>query len=375
MNEDKASRYQRLSRCSEIASILVNAMFLAGLVVSGGSLELRELSVRIAARLPIGAWLLPWVVVGIYVALLVGMAELIGLPLAFYRGHVLEHRYELSRRRIPEWAVDHLKGLALGLVWGLLATWVVYGAIWQWAARWWIVAAAVFGGAMILLANLAPVVLLPLFYRFKPLERASLRDRLVQLAARARTPVLGVYEWSLGEKTRKANAGLVGLGRTRRIILSDTLLDQYSDDEIEVVLAHELAHHVHRDIWQAMAYETVLIFAGFYVSARVLSWLTSNAGAAAAGDIAGLPVILLTAGGVSLIAVPLFNALSRSHERRADRYALEMTRNPAAFIAVMRRLGAQNLVEESPSRLVEILFHTHPPLWRRIEAARRWARP
>jgi STE24 endopeptidase len=223
------------------------------------------------------------------------------------------------------------------------------------------------------LAQLAPVLLLPLFYRFTPLDRPALVDRLVSLAQRAGARVVGVFEWRLSDRTRKANAALTGIGRTRRIILSDTLLAEHSDDEIEVILAHELAHHVFHDIWSGLALETVLITVGFFLADRILTLFSTSFGLQGKTDVAALPLLVLTAGAVSLALLPLFNAYSRSHERRADRYALEMTRNVPAFISAMKRLAAQNLAEDQPSRLVEILFYTHPPIGARVAAARSWA--
>ena len=226
-----------------------------------------------------------------------------------------------------------------------------------------------FALVIVALTNLAPVVLLPLFYRITPLDRAPLRERLVALADRAGARVLGVYEWGLGDKTRKANAALAGLGATRRILVSDTMLAEYSDDEIEVVLAHEIAHHVHRDIWKGIALESVLIFTGFWLAARVLEWSVGWLELAGPADPAGMPLLLLTAGAVSLVALPASHAMSRAYERRADRFALELTRNPQAFVSAMRRLGAQNLAEEHPSKLVQWLFYSHPPVAERIAAA------
>jgi len=151
------------------------------------------------------------------------------------------------------------------------------------------------------------------------------------------------------------------------------MLADYSDDEIEVVLAHELGHHVHHDLWRGIALEAGLIVLGCAVTDWVLRVLGPRVGVAVPSDLAGLPLLALTAGGVSLLLTPLGLALSRRHERRADRFALQVTSNPAAFISAMKRLGAQNLAEEEPSRLVQWLFHSHPPLGERLAAARAWA--
>ena len=216
------------------------------------------------------------------------------------------------------------------------------------------------------------MVLLPLFFRFTPLARPSLADRLEQLASRAGTRVVGVYEWALGDKTRRANAALTGLGSTRRILVSDTMLADYSDDEIEVVLAHELGHHVHHDIWMGIALESALILLGLGVTDVVLRLAGPSLGVSSPADLAGMPLLVLAAGTVSLVLTPAALALSRRHERRADRFALQLTANPSAFISAMRRLGAQNLAEERPSRLVQWLFHSHPPLEERLAFARAW---
>jgi len=237
---------------------------------------------------------------------------------------------------------------------------------------WWLVAGLALAVVATGLATLAPVVLLPLFFRFTPLARPSLSDRLEQLARRAGTRVVGVYEWALGDKSRRANAALTGLGSTRRILVSDTMLADYSDDEIEVVLAHELGHHVHHDIWVGIVLESALILLGLAVTDVVLRWLGPHVGLSSPGDLAGMPLLVLAAGAVSLVLSPAALALSRRHERRADRFALQLTSNPSAFISAMRRLGAQNLAEERPSRLVQWLFHSHPPLEERLAFARAW---
>ena len=180
---------------------------------------------------------------------------------------------------------------------------------------------------------------------------------------------MGAYEWGLGEKTKKANAALAGLGSTRRILVSDTMLTEYSEEEIEVVLAHELAHHVHGDVWKGIVFESALVVVGFYLASRALAELVARVGLRGATDVAGLPLLLLAAGAVSLVMLPVAHAMSRAHERRADRFALDLTRNPAAFISAMRRLGAQNLAEEHPSKIAQWLFYSHPPLSERIATA------
>ena len=345
----------------------LTAIMLGGLLASGGSVSIADAARRMSASNH--AQFSPWAV-AVYVVILALLQEALAFPLAFYRGFFLDRRYGLSLEPPAAWFRDHVKATGLGVILGIAGAEVVYFALRVSGAWWWLISAAVFVAAMAVMAKIAPIVLLPLFYRFTPLDRESLRTRLVSLSQRAGVPVLGVYEWALGAKTRRANAALVGTGATRRIIVSDTLLAEYSDDEIEVILAHEIGHHVHRDILVALIAESVLLVAAFYAAAAALDASWERLGFRSATDIAALPLLLLAGGTLTVFATPVVNALSRWNERRADRYALKLTRQPAAFISAMKRLGTQNLAEERPSRAVLWLFHTHPPIEQRIKAAR-----
>ncbi len=372
MNVDKAVRYHRLKRRAAIGATLVTAAVLLALLASPASQALRDLAAA-AAAVPASPISSP-VTVGIYVLLVCTILQAAVLPLTYYSSVLLERRYGLSTERTGRWLRDQIKAALVVSALALAGSEFVYFTIRRWPGSWWIAAALGCGGAMLLLARVAPVALLPLFYRFKPLERPQLQERLRALSERAGVPVLGAYEWGLGDKTHRANAALVGMGATRRILLSDTLLADYSDDEIEVILAHELGHHAYRDVLTAVAVQSALLLLAFFAAARAFDAIRT-AGIPVAGsgiaDVAGFPLILLVVGGVSWALAPVTNAVSRLHERRADAYALRLTDRPAAFISAMRRLGAQNLAEPQPSRMALWLFHSHPPIEERIERARR----
>jgi STE24 endopeptidase len=362
VNEDRAARYHRLRRRASVASTLAAVGWLAGLWLTGASSAL-------AARL-MGIGRLPGVVS--FIMVLAAGGEIVSLPFVFYRAFLLERKYGLSSEPLLTWLRDHVKALGLGLALTTAAGLAVLAAIALAGDRWWIVAAGLFFVAAVLLSRIAPVVLMPLFYRFRPLERAALRERLLTLSRAAGVPVLGAFEWGLGEKTTRANAALVGVGGTRRILVSDTLLKDYSDDEIEVILAHELAHHVHHDIWTGLAVETLVVTAALYAAHAAAGAAAVSPAIGGAAALAGLPLMILAAGGVSFLLKPLANAWSRYNERRADRFALALTRRPADFISAMRRLGAQNLAEERPSTPVLWFFHTHPTIDERIAAAKEF---
>jgi STE24 endopeptidase len=369
-NEDKSTRYHRLRRRSEIAGTVSAGVFLLTLLLSRGSLYLREVASFFGMNV---LFFEDAATVAMFAFILTILLHLIELPFAYYQGFALEHRYELSNETRAQWFRDQLKGLALSVIFGVAGASIVYWAIRTSPDWWWLLAAAIFAVLMVALVQLAPVVLLPLFYSFKPLDRPALVERLTRLTERARTQIAGVYEWALSAHTKKANAALAGMGRSRRILLSDTLLADYSDDEIEVVLAHELSHHVHHDLWRGVALQTVLLFVGFFVAAQALRAFADSLVLRGVDDPAGLPLLLLVAGSCSFAFMPVANAMSRAHERRADRYALATTQRPGAFISAMKRLSHQNLAEENPSLLVQWLFYSHPPIKERIEEARRWA--
>ena len=350
----------------------VAGVVLLGLLLGGGAHKLRELSAAITQWLPGG--LDDAMTVVVMTMALIVILQIAELPFAYYQGFVLEHRYGLSTQTLGHWISDYAKGIALGVVLAVAGTSVVFAALRNAPASWWWISAAIFAIAAIGLAQLAPILLLPIFYKFKPLDRPGLVDRLMTLATRARTDVVGVFEWVLSGHTRKANAALAGMGRTRRILLSDTLLADYSEDEIEVILAHELAHHVHRDLWRGIAVQAVSLLVGFYLADIVLRASADSLGLRGISDPAALPLMLLLGGAWSFVVLPFANAISRAQERAADRYALATTRNVDAFVTAMKRLSQQNLAEEYPSPLVRWLFYSHPPIRERIDAARAFAR-
>jgi STE24 endopeptidase len=365
VNEDKSARYHRLQRTIVWISLAVQCAGMLALVPGGAAVVIRNAIVRSTGAAPTSLF-----TVAAFAAVLMLLAEAVTFPLVFYRSFLLDRRYGLSAVSLRVWLLDHLKGLALSLGLGIVAATGVYFTLGRWPRWWWAISAAVFAIAIVALARLTPALLLPIFYRFKPLDRTALRDRLETLSARAGLSVLGVYEWGLGAKTNRANAALVGTGRSRRILLSDTLLADYTDDEIEVIIAHELGHHAHRDIRNGLALDVALAVASFAAAAVVLQLAWRPLQLVAPHDAAGLPVLLFVASAVAVTTRPLINALSRRNEQRADRFALTLTARPDAFVSAMRRLAAQNLAEARPSTATLWLFHTHPPFEQRIQAAR-----
>ncbi len=367
MNEDRASRYHRLQRRAAVVSVALTGGLLGGLAATDGSIALREFSTALASDRPL-------LVVAVYSALLGILLEAVALPVLFYRTFLLDTRYGLSSSPVRAWVRDHAKSSVIGLLLLVAGAEVVYATLRVSPTWWWLLSGALLSSGLGAVAAAAPLVLLPVFYRVTPVGRESIRARLLALSSRAGVRVLDVYEWKLGATTRRANAALVGTAGTRRILVSDTLIDSFSDDEVEVILAHELGHHVHHDILTAFAAESARILAACSVAAAAGWALRTVAGLQSPADIAGLPLLLLAGGAAALGCTPFVNALSRASEARADQYALQMTGQAGAFISAMRRLAAHNLADTRPSMLALWLFHTHPPVEQRIQAAREFER-
>jgi STE24 endopeptidase len=360
----EARRYNRTRRWLGISDFVVGFVFLILLLVTGWSGWLRDLAYRLGFQIyPVSLF--------IYLLLLLVIGKVLGLALDYY-GFRLERRFKLSTQRFSSWAWDEVKGFLVGLVLGSVVVEVLYLTIRQWPQHWWMLAWALFMGLFIILAQLAPVVLFPIFYKFEPLNDEDLRRRLVVLSERAGTRVRGVYRWKLSEKSKKANAALTGLGATRRIILADTLLDNYSPEEIEAVLAHELGHHVHRHILKSIFVQAAITLFGFWAANWVLHYAVDQHMFEELSDFANLPLLALVSVVLSFLLMPALNAYSRFNERQADRYAFESISSVEPFITSMNKLAEQNLAERTPSKWVEWFFHSHPAISRRLAAAKEW---
>ena len=362
-----ARRYNRIRRWLGIADFVLGLALMVVLLATGWTGTLRDVAYK-AAFQHYG------LAVFLYVLMLLLLGKFLGLGLDYYSFR-LEHRYQLSNLRLRGWIWDEAKGFLVGVVLAGIVAELLYFIMRETPQHWWLVAWAAFLGLFVLLAQLAPVVLFPIFYKFAPLENEELKARLVRLGERAGTRIRGVYQWRLSEKSKKANAALTGLGNSRRIILADTLLANYSTDEIEAVLAHELGHHVHRHIFKSILVQAGITFVGFWAANWVLHYAVDRLHMfETLSDFANLPLLMLVATVLSFLVLPLLNAYSRFNERQADRYAFQSIATVAPFISAMNKLAEQNLAERSPSKWVEWLFHSHPAISRRVAAAQAWAR-
>ena len=384
--QQKAREYARIRRRLSFISIGISIVGIVLIFLTGFDVWLRN------ALLPLNWQPLPsiwamrstpyqfhipfnWspLITACYLLVLTVGYTLITAPLSYYSGFVLPHRYGLSTMTLRSWLSDQLKGFALSLVFEIVVVELIYFLLAMQPELWWLWVALILLLFSVVMANLAPVLLLPLFYKFSPLPDGELKQRLVALADRAHTHIQGVFTMHMSSKTTAANAALMGLGNTRRIVLGDTMVDRYTPDEIEVVLAHELGHHVHHDIWKLIISQSLFMLVGLFLFNQCLVWAVEHLHRyLGIADPATLPLLLVLTGVFGFIIAPLTNSYSRAIEYQADEYALQATHMVEPFKSAMTRLANQNLAEIEPSPIVEFLFYDHPSIGKRLIHAEKF---
>ncbi len=362
----QAKEYARIRRRLWLVDTVFSAIYALLWLFLGWSISLRDWLITFTTN--------QWLLVALFVVIFGGIYSIINLPLSYYSGFVLPHRFGQSTQSFKDWVIDQIKGLAIGAPLGLLLLELLYLALRVTGDLWWLWAAIGMLIFTVLLSNLAPILIMPLFNKYVPLgdEHKELADRLMDLARGANTKVKGVFKFDMSKRTKAANAALTGIGNTRRIVLGDTLINEFSTDEIETVLAHELGHHVHKDIPFLIAFGTLSTTLSLYLASLALSWAIGYFGFTGPADIAAFPALGLIFGAYGLITMPIDNAVSRWRERMADDYALQATGKKEAFASAFTRLANQNLGEVDPENWVVFLFYSHPPLGERIAKANRW---
>jgi STE24 endopeptidase len=359
----RARTYHRRQLALSLLGLALSVIYLLVLIETRAATHLTEYLARWTT-----AW---WLELGIVLLVLAGAYRLVTLPLHWLGGYWLPRRFGLLHQPFRRWLWDAVKAGLIGGMLGLLAVLIIY-ALLRVTPWWWLWGAAIFLAGYALLALVAPIWLVPLFYRLTPLPDGLLLTRLLALARRVGVPVSGVFVVDQSRKSRTANAAVTGLGRTRRILLFDTLLDEFTPEEVEAVLAHELAHQLHGDIRRGLLVQGALTLVTFWIADLALRWGVGWLGLDGPADIAGLPLFGLILMLVSLAALPVANGWSRRVEWQADRFALQTIPDPRAFIRSMERLATLNLAEREPHRLEELFLYSHPAIERRIAHARQF---
>ena len=324
----------------------------------------------------LAATLLPlWLRTLAFLLIMHAALALVMLPLSYYGGYVLAHAFGLSRQTTRAWVVDWLKGALLGTLLGTLVGGAFVWIVISFGAAWWWVFGLLVSVLMVVLVFVTPYVLVPLFFKMRPLADEPTVERIRALVGRAGTPVRDVCSLDFSRRTAEANAAVIGLGRSRRVVIADTLLAEFTPGEVDAVVAHELGHHVHRDVQRLLLGNSVLMWLGLALAARLAPAALPVLSLPSLDYVPGYPVLLAVTEFFFLLASPVLNWWSRQLESAADHFALQLTRDPGAFAGAMERMGCQNLIEHRPPRWAEVLLATHPALHRRIALANAWAAP
>jgi STE24 endopeptidase len=364
--QKQAKEYSRIKRRLWLVDTLFSAAYALAWLFLGWSISIRTWLTTITTN--------DWLLVALYIFIFGGIYAALSLPLGYYSGFILPHRYGQSNQALKDWIVDQLKALAIGAQLGLIMLELLYLALRLTGNTWWLWVA---GGLLlfnVILSNLAPVLIMPLFNKYVPLgdEHQELQERLLNLAKNANTKIKGVFKFDMSKRTNAANAALTGIGNTRRIVLGDTLINEFTVDEIETVLAHELGHHVHKDIPFLIAFGTLSTTLSLFIASLALNAAVNFFSFTSPADIAAFPALMLILSAYGLLTSPIDNAISRWRENMADDYALSSTKKGEAFASAFTRLANQNLGEIDPEKWVVFMFYSHPPLGERIEKARRF---
>lgn len=284
----------------------------------------------------------------------------------------VEHKFGLSKQGIRSWFSDYVKKLIISSLISLIMIIVLYSSIRLFPSVWWFYVSIIYLVFSVVFAKLFPVLIIPLFYKMERISDDNLRQKIISLAKRTGVDVLDVYRLELGAKTKKANAALCGFGRTKRVLLSDTLLENYSEDEIGLTIAHELAHFKYRHIWKLIFINFLFIFCQSYIIYILLNYLVMRNIIEYTYDLNAFPVLVMFFSICGFFISPLQNLISRIYEVQADKEAINVTSNPLSFISLMRKLSYQNLSDPDPSILIKLFFYDHPPISERIKIAQNY---
>lgn len=360
--EEKAVTYQKIRRRLTLFHLLLTPMLLFILLGTGLTFGMRTNAIAATGGNE-------WLVGAIYFFLFSVYFLIFDLPLAYYSGFILEHHFGLSNQNFRGWLAEFVKKALLGFGFSLLLVEALYFLIRQFPQSWWLWSWAVYAFVSYIMGKLFPVLIVPIFYKYEKLNDPVLEGKIRALTARFGMPVENVYSLNLSKTTQKANAAFMGIGRTKRIVLSDTLVSHFTHPEIEVVLAHELGHYKHHDIWRFLGFGLLFSFLAFMAGFWGMTMLMPVFSLGSSADVAGLPLLLLIFYTANFIFMPFQNAYARHRENQADLFALRACSQKESFISCMNKLADQNMADRNPPRWYEWLFYDHPSIQKRIQKA------
>ncbi|MDY6934255.1 MAG: M48 family metallopeptidase [Spirochaetota bacterium] len=360
--EEDVKTYNRIKIIINIFDLVFNIIFITLLAFSGISQYILG-HIEVYSQNPYIQFLLFLFVVGL-------IAALIDFPIDLYSSYFLEHRYGLSNQNIFNWLIERMKSLIVGVSLGIPVSLIFYYLLRISGDNWWLFFGIFVFIFAILLARIAPILIFPIFYKYKQLDNDALKERIFGIIKKYNIGIKGIYTFDMSKDTKKANAGFTGIGKSKRIIISDTLIDNFTLDEIEIIFAHELGHYIKRHIVKSIFFSGTIIFLSFYICGILYSKTISIYGLDHSYDIAAIPILFFYLSLFSLVLMPITNIISRRFEREADLFAIQLIGKNEPFISSMERLAELNLTDKEPNKIIEFLFYSHPSIKKRIEFGR-----
>ena len=358
MEKNKAKKYNNIKLTLSLIGISIDLAFWLVLIFTGLNIILARFSGRFAENIFIPFY--------IFVGIL-GIANIIiKMPLSVYGGYILEHQFSLSNQKLGQWIWEQLKGFLVGIVLGFILMTIFYYLLWKQPTLWWFYLWLFILAFSILLSRLAPVLIFPLFYKFKLLENEGIRERIFTIARKHNLNISGIFQFNLSKTTKKANAAFTGIGKTKRVILGDTLLENFTEDEIETVFAHEVGHYLYKHLWKGIIISSGLSLAGLFLVYLIYSSIISHFNYPPQ-QLEALPYLGLLFYLYGFITGPIGNAISRHFEYQADNFAVKETSKPEVYKVCLEKLANLNLADREPHPVVEFLFYSHPSIEHRIE--------
>lgn len=360
-NSKQSKQYSKQKISITIIQLVLTIAFLLITLISGASVLLTD---------EVKNWTENFYLqVGLYLIIFAGIYYLIFLPLDFYESFMLEHKFGLSNETAAGWVIKCLKKCLLSVPVLLIAGESLYLLLRHFPYLWWLLLTTLWLLFTLVLNKIVPVLIIPLFYKCTPLPEGVLRKKLIDLGIECGLVIKGVFEIKLSRDTKKANAAVAGYGKGRRILIGDTLLNNYSEDEIEAVFAHELGHVKLLHTWKILGLGTAVSLVCFYLTYLFFKTATDLFGFDHIYNIAGFPLLLLLLTFLGLVLLPIQNGFMRHLEKDADMFALDHINDKQNFISAITKLGNQNLSDPSPGKIAELFLYTHPPISKRLRYA------
>lgn len=364
MDTSNSKRYHRIKNYLFLADIVLNIIILLAFFFSGLSLSLKNLLVQEISYY--------YLVVFLYALILSLIFYLVGFPLNFYDGYILEHRFNLSHQNFFSWLKHNFKQSIISLIILLAVVEFIYFVLRNFSSTWWIWASFFWLFLSLILTKITPSILIPIFYKYIAIGNQQLKNKIFSLFGYCNVKLKDIYAINLSKDTKKANAFICGLGNNRRVVLTDTLLNNFNNEQINTVVAHELGHYKNRDTFKLVICNSVLSLVAFFSVDIIFRKSLLSFGFQNIDDIALFPLFSLYLLVISLIILPVQNSFSRFLETKSDSFSLKATKSPEAYISTLTKLGEINLADFDPNPFIEFMLYDHPALSRRIAFAKEF---